>query len=115
MWLSLGEPAVLFIVCFFARHCYARPGPSLSHSKDVGLTHGLRLSSHATVFATIAAIVCYVLQVLFGRRLSSLIPDSKVDICDSCHRVKRRDGKSTCECGGTFEDFDKWTWADEDG
>jgi hypothetical protein len=71
--------------------------------------------SIAAFSATVAATVSYVLQLLFRKRIGSLLFPTRVEICDNCHRVRRRGGESSCECGGTFDDFDRWTWIDAGG
>lgn len=67
----------------------------------------------ATIFAMVVAIACYALQLILRREIDPLASHAKVEICDTCHRVKRRNGESKCECGGTFEDLDKWIWTDD--
>jgi hypothetical protein len=68
----------------------------------------------ATIVAAVVAIAGYALQLVLRRTIRPLDTGVKVLICDTCHRVKHRDGENKCECGGTFDDFDKWTWIDDE-
>jgi hypothetical protein len=114
VWPSLGGPAALFLICFLASIGIAIQGPRQG-AGQVNWPHSWSEALFgATFIAMVAAIAGYVLQVLLRRKLSSLTKYGKIVICDACHRVKHRDGETKCECGGTFDDFEKWTWVDED-
>src|SRR6185295_16857116 len=109
IWLSIKEPAVLFLICFFANLAVAMQGPRLRVSGRWPDTwHKMLFGS--TIIAMIAAITGYALQILRRKKLSSLTKYGKVVICNACHRVKHRDNESDCECGGKFDEFDNWTW-----
>jgi hypothetical protein len=106
--LSFRGPAAWFAICLllntvmiFGKACT---------SIDSKTLYGMFLI--AIALATLVAIVGYVRQIIHGKTLDSL--SIRIVICDRCHRVKRRDGEVKCECGGTFDDFDKWTWIDGD-
>jgi hypothetical protein len=113
VWLSYEEPAVVFLVCLVGFVGRSIIGPSRP-VQAAGPTSFHEIFVVAAAVATMAAIVGYGLQIIFGRRLFSLVPGPKVDMCDTCHRVKRRDTESTCECGGSFEDIEEWTWVDDE-
>lgn len=66
----------------------------------------------ASLIAGGVAVVVYGLQYFFGMRFNPF--GTEVVICDKCHRVKRLDDDHNCECGGAFDDFDRWTWIDDD-
>lgn len=122
VWRSFRGPAVLFLICFLADVGIAIQGPR----QGTGPVHWPKTFSEilggATFVATVAAIGWYTLQLVLRRRLNPLVLASKlgdrtnyddVVICDSCYRVKHGDNESNCECGGVFDDFDKWTWVDD--
>lgn len=111
VWLSFREPALLFLVCFILDFGIAVSGPR--HDESPWPDTWFKMFRDATAIATVVAMAGYILQVVFRRKLAVLIKPVKVVICDTCHQVKHRDGKSKCGCGGTFDDFDKWTWIDE--
>jgi hypothetical protein len=112
--LSFRGPAALFFICFLASVASAVGGPRFyANGRWPGSWRDILFG--ATVIATVAAIAGYFLQLVLRRRLDPWAINAKAVICDACHRVKRRGGQSRCECGGTFEDFDSWTWIDGNG
>ena len=113
VWLSFVEPAILFLICFLATIGIAIQGPRVAVVNWPDTWSEMLFES--AIIATVVAIAGYVLQVVLRRKLSSLTKYGKIVICDTCHRVEHRDGESKCECGGTFDDFDKWTWIDGGG
>lgn len=114
VWLSFRGPAIWFLICFVATIALAIQGPRA----PVGQRRWPDSWCEALVWAafdgTVAAAVVYILQIILRRRLNPLTIHAKVVMCDSCHRVERRDSVSKCECGGTFDDFDNWTWIEGD-
>jgi hypothetical protein len=115
IWLSFSGPAALFVICFIANLGIAMRGPLLGgRSGRWPDTWSLMFGVSAFVGA-FAAIAGYALQVILGRKLVSLTEYGKIVICDTCHRVKHGDRERKCECGGAFDNFDHWTWLDEDG
>ncbi len=62
------------------------------------------------IAACVAIVIC-ILQIIRGNKIDPFAID--IVICNKCHNVKHRDSNDKCECGGTFEDFDNWTWIDE--
>jgi hypothetical protein len=115
VWLSFRGPAWLFLICFLAFIATAIQGPGLRGHVWSGPESWPEAFFGATVIGAVAAVIHYALQLVLRRRLDPLATHVNVVICDACYRVKRRDGESTCECGGTFEDFDNWTWDDSTG
>ncbi|MBN1912146.1 MAG: hypothetical protein JW818_20670 [Pirellulales bacterium] len=67
----------------------------------------------AVFSATLIAIGVYFFQVYFGRALTNPLLGPNVEICNQCHRTRNPNREKACECGGTFEDFTKWTWVDD--
>jgi len=114
LWLSFRGPVILFIICFLASIAVGIQGPRNSAGQVPWPDTFCKILRGATFIATVAAIACYTLQLVLRRKLDPLAIRAKVDICDTCHRVKRRDGEDKCECGGTFDDFDNWTWIDDE-
>lgn len=111
LWLSLRGPAVLFLICFLAGIGIAVQGPR--SGGDVSWPHTwFEVLRNATSIAMIAAIIGYVLQLVLRKKLNPLANHAKIVICDTCYRVKHRDCENKCECGGTFDDLDNWTWID---
>jgi len=66
----------------------------------------------STFISTVAAVADYALQLILGRKLDPWDIHVRLDICDTCHRIRRRDKSTLCDCGGRFDDFDNWTWID---
>jgi hypothetical protein len=97
------------LICFVADIGIAIRGPRVGGGVawPRGWSEELR---DAAFIATVAAVAHCIVQVVLGRNVPS--GAKNVMICDTCHRVRRRDGATKCECGGTFDDFDKWTWID---
>jgi hypothetical protein len=113
VWLSFRGPAVVFVVCFVASVGIAIEGPRAPTIQPWPDSWSEILSG-ATFIAAVAAVATYVLQLILQRPFDLLAIHAKIDMCDSCHRVKHWDSVSKCECGGAFDDFDKWTWVDGD-
>lgn len=107
MWSSFRGPLLWFLIMFVGGVALTFQGPRFP------VTHWPSTWQEAfcvAVFpAAIVAVVAYLLQLILKKRIT-VLDDVDVVICDACHRVKRRDSESTCECGGKFEDFDNWTW-----
>jgi hypothetical protein len=118
VWMCLRGPAVVFLFGFLAMVGGGVEGPRTS--VEAWPQSFSEILYCAAVFATAAAIAVYVLQLILRRPLDLVgmlfAGHVKVVICNSCYRVKERDAATKCECGGTFEDFDRWTWVeDEEG
>ena len=118
VWRSLQGPAILFAACFAAVCVTAvvgdrAPSPTVYWPGTWSDLYEIltRAVFGGIVVGTLAAIVGYVWQLVLRKRI--LRNNVKVVICDTCHRVKRRDGENKCECGGTFENFENWTWVDD--
>jgi hypothetical protein len=111
-WRSFRDPAILAGFCFFGLLV------SFARAPRFPGMHGPHLWSEILGFSTLgaamAAIIAYVLQVVCQKSLTSILTPKYFVMCDTCHRVKRRDREWKCECGGTFEDFDNWTWIEGD-
>jgi hypothetical protein len=112
---SFGEPAALAAVCFL---CFFG---KLAEAPRFPGQHGpyswSEILGFSTFAAAVVAIAGYVVQVACQRPLSSVVSalsSTTVVMCDTCHRVKRRDREQKCECGGTFDDFENWTWIEGD-
>ena len=113
LWLSLGGPVFSFLIMFIGGIGIAIQGPRRAGGSWPSTWP--EVLSSATLLAGIVAVFHYSLQLVLQRRISALgISSDEVVICDTCYRVKRRDGEGICGCGGTFDDVDKWTWIDED-
>lgn len=115
VWLSFSGPAVLFLICFLAGIGIGIQGPRRGAGEGHWPDTLPKILCDAAVISTVVAIAGYVLQIVRRRKLDSLVVPIKVVMCDTCHRVKHRDRENKCECGGTFDDFDKWTWINGDG
>jgi hypothetical protein len=109
LWLSFSGPAILFLVSFLACIRLALEGPRRPGQVSWPSTWSEILGG-AAFMAAVVAIASYVIQLVRQRKIAD---GAKVDICNTCYRVRHRDGKSKCECGGTFDDFDHWTWIDD--
>lgn len=116
IWLSFRGPVVLFLISFLFVVVSVSLGPRAPAASRP--TSFSVLLQGAIFIATITAIASYVLQIIFRRKLSDLLDrwtGPNIVICDTCHYVKHRDSsKNNCDCGGNFEDFNKWQWIDED-
>jgi hypothetical protein len=116
-WLSLQGPAIMFVVGFGAS-CGAAivggraPAPQVHWPSTWHEVFPCTIYV-ATLIGTIAAIAGYILQLVLKRRINPFASKVKVVICNACYRVKRLDSESKCECGGTFERFENWTWVDD--
>lgn len=108
LWLSPRWAMFWFLLALVCFTLKAMQSPHLP-----GQYRPLTLSQiffGSAVAAFVVALVIYVMQLILKRRVDPGRLGDKVVICDSCHRVKHPDGESKCECGGTFDDFDNWTW-----
>ena len=119
-WRSLRGPAMYFLIGFILTLS------SLYNKRIGGILpprYWPRLLVLACVVAVLAASIAYGLQRLLRTKVVPSISDfdpsvpRKADtvICDRCHGVKQRDGELACQCGGQFDDFDNWTWIDDNG
>lgn len=111
LWLSFRGPVLWFVTMFAGGIMLAAQGPRHAVAHWPSTWSEVILS--ATSFAAFVAIVTYVLQIVLKARLYPFSVRVDVVMCDTCHRVKRRDREGCCECGGKFDDFDNWTWIDE--
>ena len=109
--MSFRGPVLWFVTIFAAGIISAAQGPRLAVTHWPGTWSEVILS--ATSFAAFVAIVNYGLQLVLKTRLYPFGVRVDVVMCDTCHRVERRNREGCCECGGKFEDFDNWTWIDE--
>ena len=112
MWLSFRGPVLWFLVIYVGMAVIAIRGPILSAGENWPDTWAEVLSS-AMWPSAVLAIVAYVLQLVLGTKIDPLDVAPKILICDRCHRTKRRDRETKCECGGTFDSLDNWTWIDD--
>jgi hypothetical protein len=113
VWLCFRGPVLLFVICFLADFVLGIQGPRQSVAGTHWPDTFSKILRDAVCIATIVAVAGYALQIVFRRKLDPLAIHAKVVICDTCHRVKHRDGDGNCECGGMFDDFDNWTWVEE--
>ena len=109
-WLSFRGPILWFVTMFVGGIMLAAQGPRRAVSHWPSTWSEVILC--AISFAALGAIVNYALQVVLKTRLYPFGVRVDVVICDTCHRVKRRDRDGRCECGGKFDDFENWTWVD---
>jgi hypothetical protein len=111
LWLSFRGPVALFVFCFATSILVTLVGVRHLFAQSWA-TRWSQVLNVAALTGAIAALANYVLQLVLGRKLDISAFNIKLDICDCCHRIKRRDGKVSCECGGKFDDFDNWEWTD---
>ena len=107
-WWAVGAPLgfalVLFPIFYFGSIFIGnRPGQVQRPWPEAVI---VALFESSMVF-----IVGYVWQVLFRRKLF----ERTSWFCDSCHAVKLPDAERECECGGSFEDMDRWKWVKDKG
>jgi hypothetical protein len=115
LWLSFGEPSIVFIVFFISGMISVCVGPS-SPYHQVQIFSDLswwQVLTRVAIFSFIIAIIAYLRQLWFGKPIIPLMDQSKVLICNKCFRVKSPDGKQSCDCGGKLEDFNLWKWVDD--
>ena len=116
-WLSFRDPAILFFIVtgimFGAAISGGRKGtgPQRWPSTWSEVPNGSFIRS--AILGAVAAAVGYIVQLVRKRQIFQDNVTVKVMMCNTCHRVKRADGVDQCQCGGTFEDFDDWTWVDK--
>ena len=112
LWRAVGGPTVCFLFCFvgsiLAYFC-----PVRSLQTTVYRSPGEAIC-FAMAFAVTTWIGAYSCQFVFRKPVFSLW-SRKAVICNACYRVKFPDGRDTCDCGGRFEDFGLWKWAEDDG
>ena len=111
LWFSLGGPIFCAIITFA---CCILKG-FIGSIRQISYTPSswVDILVYCAKISIILAIIVYLVQLLFGKPLLSLLLyKSKVMICDKCFRLKNFDGQETCECGGKFENFDLWKWDD---
>jgi hypothetical protein len=116
--LSFGGPIIVFVLGFimeFGLTIIGEKRPATPVYWPGTWADLVELLPRATVGGTIAgalaAVGLYIWQLVYGRDV--LKGNVKTVICNACYRVKRENGESKCQCGGMFEDFDKWTWVDD--
>ena len=112
-WSFVRGPVAVFFLCFVATVGVGNVTPRAQTPQFFGPSSWSEVLSGAAVMATVAAAMTFVLQIILRRPLDPLTMRAKIVMCDSCHRVKHRDSVSKCECGGTFNDLDRWTWVDD--
>lgn len=111
-WRSFRDPAILAGFCFFGLLV------SFARAPRFPGMHGPHPWSEILGFSAIGAavigIAAYLVQIGCQKSLTSILALNRCVMCDTCHRVKRRDREQQCECGGTFDDFGNWTWVGGD-
>ena len=112
-WRSFRPAFAWFVLMFLGGIVKAIQGPN-QHAEHWPITWSEILLC-STLFATVFAVVMYVLQLTLRSSDPFGFCGGKVVMCDRCYRTKNVDGKHTCECGGKFDDFDNWKWVDDDG
>jgi hypothetical protein len=109
-----GEPiflGLLVFACLIVRRWAGIPrdGPNLFRPATV-----TEFVVGTAILGLVIAVISYLLQVIFGRSVFELLTvQPKVLICDKCYQTKSSVGRQSCDCGGTFEDFELWKWVDE--
>lgn len=110
--LAVGTPIMLGAIMFAAATVRIASGPfrpTPARTLRIG-----NAASRALIIAVIVAVVAYVIQIVFGRPiLSKTIWRSKAWICNKCFETKSSDGQYSCQCGGTFEDFEHRKWVED--
>lgn len=121
VWPFLRSSLVWFFLGFVLSVGITLRGPMRGVCNSWPTTWCDTLTFAAQVGAVLA-IVAFAFQLILQRRISFFecleegdSSNAKVVICNECHRVKNRDRDDTCECGGSFEDFDDWTWIEDMG
>jgi hypothetical protein len=116
LWLSFREPALLSLVVFSVSVLLAIEGPRYPPPYNGRWPNMWREIFGGSAFmALVAGVAGYVFQLVVGKTIASMGSYGKIDICNACYRVKRRDRDNKCECGGEFENFDNWMWIDDGG
>ena len=111
LWRHVRGPLLWFLLMFVGGIGLAIQGPRLHEEHWPSNLSEMILG--AAFSAGVFVIAIYALHFIFGMNVPWAAP--KIMICDTCHRVKHRDGESRCQCGGTFDDFDTWTWVEDQG
>lgn len=110
LW-SFRGPVLWFLIMFAGAVLLTLQGPRIAAAHWP--TTWSEVIYRATLFATVVAIGVYALQIVFKTQLDPLAVRGHFVMCETCHRVKRRDREASCECGGKFDDLDNWRWTDE--
>lgn len=110
-WLCFRGPVLWFITTFAGAIVLTARGPRLPAAHWPSTWS--EVISRAALSAAVVAIGVYALQIVLKIRFDPFAVRVDVVICDTCHRVKRRDAEASCECGGKFDDFDNWMWKDD--
>ena len=112
LWRALGGPTVLSVLSFLIM-AVGLVSPGKTQPTTVYRAPG-EVVSIALKTAVITWIVAYFCQFFFRKPLFSPWSRRTV-ICNACYQVKFPDGRDTCDCGGKFEDFGLWKWAEDNG
>ena len=113
LWYSFRTPIEAFIISSFLELATILRGPILRDRTRTpkSWTEAFFVSAS---FGVVAFIAVYVLQIVRQKKIR-FFDGGKVDICDLCHDLKNHDWNSmSCQCGGTFESFDNWSWIEDD-
>ena len=110
-WLSFRGPVLWFLIMFAGAIVSTAGGPRLAATHWPGTWS--EIIYLASCFAALVSLGAYALQIVLKTKLDPFAVRVHVVMCDTCHRVKRRDCEDRCECGGKFDDFDNWMWIDE--
>ena len=110
LWLSFRGPAIWCLLVFAAAIATIL---SPRNAEGRWPCDWATFLCRASVVGAIAGVAVYALQIAFQRRIGLFGVSRDVVMCDICHRVKRRDSETECECGGKFGEFDDWKWIDE--
>jgi hypothetical protein len=113
LWYSFRTPIAAFAIGSFLELAAIIRGPILRTPTRTpsNWTEAFTLSAF---YGVVAAIAVYSLQIVRQKKVR-FFDGGKVDICDSCHELKNHDWNfMSCQCGGTFESFDNWSWIEDD-
>ena len=112
VWLFLRGPAVLFVACLLTNVGVLIQGPR--QRAGMPWPQGWsEIISHSALFAMVVAAGDCLLQLVLQRNLDPLALSQRLSCATLATGLEHRDGRHKCECGGTFDDFDNWTWIDE--
>ena len=111
LWLSFSGPLLWFLLLFVCAIGRTLEGPFRPVQRWPETWP--EILCRALVFAATASLLVYVLQLAVRRKIYPV--NGKVVICDRCHRVTRPTRARKCTCGGDFDNFDNWTWIDDQG
>lgn len=111
-WYSFGGPVVALVLGFLGSMAIFFQGPRIGPAIRWPATLG-NAAFRSLFVGAIAAIVVYILQLIFRTRGLSSLGRPPTVICNGCHRTKTRDQQAACVCGGQFEPFHRWKWVDD--